>query len=57
MARKPKMGRPKKPPREVRNTILQIRLSREEYDVLTKAATGELSTWARARLLRIAGRS
>jgi hypothetical protein len=56
MARKPKMGRPKKPPREVRNITLQIRLSRDEYATLAKAATDELSTWARAVLLRAAGK-
>lgn len=57
MARKPKIGRPKKSPRELRTLILKIRLSRDEHDALAKAATDELSTWARNVLLRAVGKS
>ena len=51
MVRKPKMGRPKKPPREVREHFLKIRVSRDELDALNKAAPSGLTTWAREVLL------
>jgi hypothetical protein len=56
MASKPKIGRPKKPSRELREQFLKIRMSREEMDALKKAAPSGLTTWARSVLLRAAGR-
>jgi hypothetical protein len=56
MSKKPKIGRPKKPPRELREQFLKIRMSREEMDALKKAAPDGLTTWARNVLLSAAGK-
>jgi len=54
------MGRPKKPPGEAKTSVLRIRLSPAERAALDAAAQArgeEVSTWARAELLRLAGAS
>lgn len=50
-------GRPKKPPKEVRDNVLRIRLTDEERLWLDEAAghlTLDTSTWARMKLLQMA---
>lgn len=52
-------GRPKKPEGEARVNVLRIRLTPAERAALDGAAAArgeEVSTWARAELLRIAAR-
>jgi uncharacterized protein (DUF1778 family) len=52
-------GRPKKPAGEVKNNVLRIRLTPTERDTLDKAAQAygeDTSTWARERLLALAGK-
>ena len=51
------MARPKKPEGEVRENVLRIRLTPAERAALDGAAAArgqEVSTWARAELLRLA---
>jgi len=59
MARKSKIGRPKKPANEVREIILKIRVSKIEnaaFAARSKAVNGgEISTWAREVLRRECG--
>jgi hypothetical protein len=50
------IGRPPKPPKEVRRNKLEIRLSDLELDELRRVKAVNLSTWAREVLLRAAKR-
>ena len=52
-----KIGRPKKPAKEVRKRVLRIRLSEIEYGELARSTDRDLSTWAREVLLRVAKRT
>jgi uncharacterized protein (DUF1778 family) len=57
--KKPVLGRPKKPPGEARNSILQVRLTAAERKVLDDAANAkalDTSAWVRMEVLAIAKR-
>ena len=54
------MGRPPKPPDEVKANVLRIRLTEDERAALDRAASfhgDDTSTWARATLLALAKRT
>jgi uncharacterized protein (DUF1778 family) len=55
--KKPVMGRPPKQPGEVRNSILQVRLTAEERETLDRAAHTkalDTSAWVRTEMLALA---
>lgn len=48
------MGRPPKPPKEVKSASVRVRMTKAERAIVERAAKSqgeELSTWARAALL------
>ncbi len=51
-----KMGAPKKAPEDRKGSVVTIRLTASERELLDLAAEGKLSTWARQALLRAARR-
>jgi uncharacterized protein (DUF1778 family) len=53
------MGRPPKPPKDVKSADLRIRMTKAERGLLERAAKAQgedLSTWARTALLALAKR-
>ncbi|HEX4609412.1 MAG TPA: hypothetical protein VH092_14540 [Urbifossiella sp.] len=55
--KKPARGRPKKDPGEIRDHILQVRLTadeRELLDYVARAKVLDTSTWVRAEMLSLA---
>lgn len=61
MAKKKAVGRPKKPPSEVRSVDIRIPVTPKEKQLVQDAAKksegrGELAEWARSVLLREAGK-
>ncbi len=54
---KPRTGRPPKSPNDRKDSVLRIRLTDSERDVLDEVAgVGKLSSWARRTLLEAAER-
>lgn len=51
-----KRGRPRLDKDDVRDKVVVIRVSSKELAAIEKAAGGEVSTWCREKLLRIAKR-
>jgi len=49
-----KRGAPIKPPERRKSRIFPVRLTEEEFTLLTVAANGKVSRWARAVLIRAA---
>lgn len=55
--KKPTTGRPKKPPGEARDSILQVRLTAAERELLDEAARAkalDTSAWVRSEMLSVA---